>query len=229
MTTVTRALYFHGFASGPGSQKARAFRGAFEERGWSLEVPDLNPPDFRELTIGGMARRVEDLLEESPGPVVLIGSSLGAYLATLLASRLASVRALVMMAPAFDLSARWQDHLGAERLQQWEIDGTISLYHHGYQADRELSFRFYEEAREYPAYPEVGAVPTLVFHGRHDEIVPLEVVERFAAGTPAARLRIFEDDHSLLASVAAIVRESFEFLEPVLGGTAGQTGTRGAP
>ena len=44
-------IYLHGFASGPGSTKARFFRDRFAEAGRELRVPDLAAGDFEHLTI----------------------------------------------------------------------------------------------------------------------------------------------------------------------------------
>ena len=41
--------YLHGFASGPGSTKARFFRAELAALGATLEIPDL-APDFTHMT-----------------------------------------------------------------------------------------------------------------------------------------------------------------------------------
>jgi hypothetical protein len=43
-------------------------------------------------------------------------------------------------------------------------------------------------------------------------VVPCALSERFAADNPQVRLRLLDDDHSLLASVPRILDESVEFL-----------------
>ncbi len=64
-------IYLHGFASSPGSKKARYFRDAFQD----LIVPDLAESNFESLTITGQLAVVE---REARGrAVALIGSSLG--------------------------------------------------------------------------------------------------------------------------------------------------------
>ncbi|MSQ00802.1 MAG: hypothetical protein EXR71_02790 [Myxococcales bacterium] len=63
-------------------------------------------------------------------------------------------------------------------------------------------------AREYPWV----AVPTLVVHGRHDEIIPFAMGEALAAAIPGARLLPRESGHNELldgdtwAAVAAFTR-----------------------
>ena len=77
-------VYLHGFASGPGSTKARFFHARFAELGVALDVPDL-APDFTHTTMSGQLAAVDGILAR--GPAVLLGSSLGGYLAALAAAR----------------------------------------------------------------------------------------------------------------------------------------------
>src|SRR3990170_3172652 len=75
-------FYLHGFASSPRSSKA-AFLGAkLHELGLELHTPDFNAPDFSTLTISRMVEQVGTAIDAGPaGPVTLIGSSLGAFVA----------------------------------------------------------------------------------------------------------------------------------------------------
>ena len=50
---MTEFIYLHGFASGPGSNKAKAFKKRFDELGISIHVPDLQQGDFENLTLTG--------------------------------------------------------------------------------------------------------------------------------------------------------------------------------
>lgn len=212
MSDPIRFVYLHGFASSPTSTKAQRFRAVFAENDWELVIPDLNPPDFRDLTMGGMLDAAERALGDSRGgPVGVIGSSLGGYLATLLISRLTNVRGAVLLAPAFDLRARWTTRLGPDALAAWKRFDTIPIFHHGLDRECPLGYDFYEESAAYPAYPDVGDVPFLVFHGRCDDVVPVDTSEEFVRSRPSARLRLLDDDHSLVVGVEQIIRESVEF------------------
>src|SRR4029079_577887 len=75
-------IFLHGFASSGHSGKASYFAGKFRERGIEYGAPDLNLPDFSTLPITRMLEQTRALIENmsgrSPGPVTLIGSSLGA-------------------------------------------------------------------------------------------------------------------------------------------------------
>jgi hypothetical protein len=211
-----RLIYLHGFASGQRSQKAVLFREYFSRMGFELDVPDLNPPDFRDLTVGAMVHQVEDILAASSRPASLIGSSLGGYIASLVASRTEAVHSLVLLAPAFDLRARWTSRLGPEGLRAWKRLGSVSIYHHAFGENRPLAYRFYEESEGYPAYPDISRIPVLAFHGRHDEVIPPGPMQTFSQGHDNVDLRIVDDTHELIETAPIIVEEAFRFLERTL-------------
>jgi len=208
-------VYLHGFASSPASAKAVRFRAAFEARGWEVIVPDLNPPDFRNLTVGGMLRVTEAAVDGARGPVVLGGASLGGYVAAVAASRLDGIRALVLLAPAFDLRARWADRLGPGALAAWKRFGSVPIHHDAYDRECPLAYEFYDESRKYPAFPANRATPQIIFHGRDDDTVPLATVERYVERHPDAEFHVLDDDHALLETIDSIVAASIEFVEPL--------------
>jgi uncharacterized protein len=206
-------LYLHGFASGPSSRKARHLEDGFHAQGVRLVVPDLTPGELgfehsTPLTMLEVARRA---LGQAPGPHALVGSSLGGYLAALLASQDRRVARLVLLAPAFRLFPRWRDRLGAAQLAAWRADGLL-VHHHVTQTERRLGWPFFEAASGLPDLPVV-TVPTLVVAGAHDETVPLVDVQAWVAATPSARLLVVDDGHELAGSLDLIQREAFAFLE----------------
>jgi uncharacterized protein len=206
-------LYLHGFASGPSSRKARHLHDAFLAQGVRLEVPDLTPGEagFERSTPLTMLETARRTLGAAPGPHALVGSSLGGYLAALLASQDPRVTRLVLLAPAFRLFPRWRDRLGEAQLAAWRADGLL-VHHHVTQTPRRLGWPFFEVAGGLPELPTV-AVPTLVIAGARDETVPLPDVEAWVAATPSARLVVVDDGHELAASLDLIQREAFAFLE----------------
>ncbi len=208
-------LYLHGFASGPGSNKARALARRFTGAGVRLEVPDLTPGEggFERSTPASMLAIAEGLLARSPPPHAIIGSSLGGYLGALAASRSDSVERLVLLAPAFGLFERWSARLSPEELREWRERGLETL-HHASGRRRRIGWTFFEDASRWPAHPRVR-VPTLCIAGRRDEVVPLEDVERFVAATPTARLSVVDDGHDLAASIDRIFEEARAFLQPL--------------
>src|SRR5690242_18860196 len=107
-------VYLHGFASGPNSSKARHFRDRLQRAGFTVAVPDLAGGDFEHLTISGQLRVLEQ--GAGSGPVDLIGSSMGGYLAALYAARHSAVERVILLAPAFRFNARWRERLGAAEM-----------------------------------------------------------------------------------------------------------------
>src|SRR5713101_9962077 len=172
-----KLIYLHGFASGPMSSKAQFFRRRFEEIGVEMRV--------LEEAAGG------------DGDVRLIGSSMGGYLAALYAARHAEVSRVTLLAPAFGFARRWPLTLGAEKIAEWRRTGWLPMYHYGAKMESRVGYQLLEDAEQYEDYPDVSQ-PTLIFHGRRDDVVPFGYSEEFAARHPQVTLRIVESGHELL-------------------------------
>jgi pimeloyl-ACP methyl ester carboxylesterase len=192
-----RSIYLHGFASSPRSHKARDLEQRFARLGQSLLIPDLNQADFSHLTLTRQMRQVEQLLPPQPTPVTLIGSSLGGLTAVWLAEQQPQVQCLVLLAPAFGFLSHWLPKLGESQVQQWQSTGYLSVYHYGEERTLPLHYGFVEDASQYLAQTWQRQVPTLVLHGRHDEVIPLSASLDFASARPWVRLVELESDHSL--------------------------------
>jgi pimeloyl-ACP methyl ester carboxylesterase len=208
---VPPILYLHGFASGPGSAKGRALEGRFARLGVGLHRADLTPgPDgFERSTPLSMLAEAEAALRQT-GARVVMGSSLGGYLAAALAWRQAQVERVVLLAPAFRLFARWSARLTAGQAADWQAHG-LWVDHHVSLDRRRIAWRFMEDAGKLPEFPEVK-VPALVLAGVRDATVPLADVEAWVARTPSARLLALDDTHDLMASVPRIFDEAVAFL-----------------
>ncbi len=207
-------LYLHGFASGPSSHKARVLSERFRAAGVRVEVPDLTPGEdgFERSSPSSMLAVAEGLLSAAPPPHAIIGSSLGGYLAAVIASRNPAVERLVLLAPAFRLFERWGARLTEAQKADWRAHGLETL-HFASNRRRRIGWRFFEDAARYPAFPEVR-VPALCLAGTRDDTVPFEDVEAFVARTPTARLVALDDGHELAASLDRIFEEARAFLSP---------------
>lgn len=209
-----RLIYLHGFASSPGSNKATQFSRALKERGIEVEIPDLNEGDFAGLTITRQVRLLERMTaDQAPGSVILIGSSMGAYVSTLLASLFDKVAALVLMAPAFDFIRRWTERMSDEALAQWQRRGEMHVLHYATGELAPIGWTLVEDARQHPAFPSVQ-VPTLLIHGRNDESVDSHSSIRFAEMNPLVELELLDSDHGLGDRVDWIIQRTFLFLAP---------------
>jgi hypothetical protein len=203
-----KLVYLHGFASGPASTKARFFQARLAERGATLIVPDL-APDFTHLTVSSMLAIVEPLID---GPSVLMGSSLGGYLAALVASRAPErVRGLVLFAPAFGFARRWQERIGPKAVARWRAEGTAPIYHYGLEREVPLAFELFDDAARHSDEPDPD-VPALVFHGRRDEAVPLTAVEHFANARAGRELVTCDSRHELTDVLEPMWTRTEDFL-----------------
>ena len=207
-------LYLHGFASGPSSHKARVLSERFRAIGVHLEVPDLTPGEdgFERSTPSSMLAVAEGALAGAPPPHAIIGSSLGGYLAAVIASRSPAVERLVLLAPAFRLFERWSARLTEAQKADWRRHGLETM-HFATNRMRRIGWQFFEDAGRFPAIPEVR-VPTLCLAGTRDETVPFADVESFVGRTPGARLIALDDGHELAASLDRIFEEARAFLSP---------------
>ena len=124
---VPGILYLHGFCSSAKTAKGAFLARRFAEIGVRLTVPELDGGDFRNTTLTrqlGLVARLTDELR----PDMLIGSSLGGYLAALHAAR-APERAplLVLLAPAFDFTNRLAQSLGPAT-EEWRQNGQREFF-----------------------------------------------------------------------------------------------------
>jgi uncharacterized protein len=192
--------------------------------GVSLRCPDLNEPDFVTLTTTRMVEQLEaDIAGLPPGPVALIGSSLGGFVAFFLAVRQAGrgqqgmqtthpIDRLVLLAPALEFGRSTYGSIGETEIERWRQSGRLDVFHYGDNRPAFVLFGLYEDALRYNAWGEVVPVPTLVFQGTRDLSVEPAMVQRFAARQPMMSLRLLDDDHLLMGNIETILRETTEFL-----------------
>lgn len=101
----------HGFESGPDATKVTALAAVAERLGWTCERPDFTDLDARREVsdLGDVAARVQRLrgiaqAAAERGPLVLAGSSLGAWIAGQVSLQV-PVAGLFLMAPPIRLDA----------------------------------------------------------------------------------------------------------------------------
>lgn len=211
-----RALYLHGFASGPDSRKGTYLADRYARRGVSLERLDLRLPSFEHLRMSAMIDHVRARIGGPDDRAVVLGSSLGGAVAARTAVLDRRVQALVLLAPAFRLAARWQARVPAD-IARWRETGWAEVDDHTTGGKARVDFGFFEDAaRTDPDWPDVR-VPTLVVHGVRDDIVTIDASREWVAARPWARLVEVDDDHELGASLDRIGEEAERFLAPWLG------------
>lgn len=201
-------VYLHGFASGPKSEKALYFAEHLRQNDIQVAIPDLNLPSFRKMTLSSQLKIANELLEgRNEKSVLLFGSSMGGLLSTILSLEHKSVAGLVLLAPGFALERRWQTLWGEDALERWRRDGFLNVHHYAYDKEMKLDVSFLDDALSYKTDGLIVSVPTLVVHGEHDDVVPIEESRRFADENPGlVDLHVLNDDHFLMADLDGIWR-----------------------
>ena len=148
-----------------------------------------------------------------PGPIVLIGSSLGAFVAVQVALKHpARIERLVLLAPALDFGGNRMRSLGDAGLDEWKRTGRLDVFHYGYGRMMPVHYELYADARRHDCVDAALAMPIQVFQGRRDDAVDPDVVERWSRARPNVELHMLDDDHQLTASVGYIWEEMRRFL-----------------
>lgn len=215
--------YVHGFAAAARSTKAGIIAARLRPAGLEVRCPDFNQPDFATLTVSRAIRQLEtDMATLPPGPVAVIGSSLGGFVALHAAVRQAKRAAagegspwpidrLVLLAPAFEFGRSSYGTIDAAGVERWRQTGWLDVFHYGDNRMRPVHFGLYEDAQLYDSLAERIPVPTLVFQGLNDAAVDPAMVRRYAAGQPRATVRMLDDDHLLMGNIDVIAGEIATF------------------
>jgi len=193
---MTPLLYLHGFSSSPGGNKAAFTRAWAERNGVALHAPDLNLPTFETLTLTAQVEAVERLLGHLPEPPVVVGSSLGGFIATAVAQRGAVLRSMILLAPAIHFAHR---RMTGPAWATYRERGEMEVFHHGVGRPLRLGP---DLLHDFPHWMDDDtwriSVPTVLLHGRADEAVPLAESQAYRDRNPGTVLHVLEDDHSLL-------------------------------
>lgn len=189
-------IYLHGFASSPQSAKAVYLRDRFGSQQIRLQIPDLNQDDFTQLTL---TRQLQQVAAELPinEPVTLIGSSFGGLTAAWLAEKHPQVERLILLAPAFAFVSHWLPQLGLEKIQQWETERYLMIYHYGEKRSLPLSYDFMRDVTQYNDEHLLRQIPTLILHGRQDEVVSIQTSRNFASSRAWVQLIELDTNHAL--------------------------------
>ncbi|MEH2385487.1 MAG: YqiA/YcfP family alpha/beta fold hydrolase [Nostoc sp.] len=190
-------IYLHGFASSPKSAKARDISDRFTQIQTKVKIPDLNAGDFSQLTITRQLTQVAAQFSNDSTPVTLIGSSLGGLTAAHLGQQYLQVQRLVLLAPAFGFLSHWLPKLGNEQIQGWQQEKYIMVYHYGEERSLPLSYDFLTDAAQYQEKLLQRPIPTLILHGKNDQVIPIEASRDFGRSRPWVELVELDSDHAL--------------------------------
>ena len=205
---MTEFIYLHGFASGPNSNKANAFKKRFEELKVPICVPDLQENDFENLTLSRQIKLVQSIIDDKKGKEFgLIGSSMGGYLASLTAQTRDTVKAIYLMAPGFNFLERWQ-----KKLKIAQVEGPlIPVFHYRYNKEVFLNTNLFIDAELWQSFSLEKNIPTKIVHGLHDDTVNIQESRDFVSSHPWCHLTELDSDHGLLSSIDWIIEDCINF------------------
>jgi hypothetical protein len=101
------------------------------------------------------------------------------------------------LAPAFGFARRWPERLGPAEVAAWRRNGTIEVFHYAENRKRKLGYQLLADGERFEDSPDFTQ-PALIFHGSHDDAVPVRYSREFAAHHPNVQLEVLDAGHDLL-------------------------------
>lgn len=174
--------YIHGYRSSPDGDKGRLFGDALNAK--AIKYRDCEPD---ELVISNCLERIANEIKDDKD-AILIGSSLGGFLAASTAVNHSNVKKLILLNPAVippstnvinfsDAPTRIIDEMRDERLFENKIDAEITI-----------------------------------LMGMKDKVIPLEWILKFAKAQEAT-IRLLKDDHRFTHNLRRLPDIISEILE----------------
>ena len=187
-------VWIGGFRSDMEGTKALALDAAARERGWRFLRYDhfahgRSSGDWRQATVGRWREDAIALIDSIDGPVIPVGSSMGGWVALLLAlARPERMAGVILINPAQDFTERlmWPGLADHER-QAILREGETLIVEDGL-GEYVLTRRMFEEARDWLLLDAAIAIPATVhiLQGRADDVVPwrhaMALIERLSGG-----------------------------------------------
>lgn len=211
-------LFLHGFRSNIEGRKASSLAAhaalcgrpwlAFDLRGHGSSGGD-HPAALKLSTL--LTDLDAALARLKPRPVMLVGSSLGGWLAVRVAQRHPEqVRALLLVAPAFNFIQQYFGTLPEAEQQHWARTGTHRFDDPYSGESYVLDHTVLTDAYRHDVFAERGTLlcPMIVVHGDRDEQVPLAQSRRFVDQVaPHAELIVVTGgDHRLALGIPQLLQ-----------------------
>ena len=202
-------VFLPGYRSNMNGEKATALAALCEQRGQTLLLFDysghgLSSGQFEDGTIGRWTADALAAIDQlTEGPLVLVGSSMGGWIALLCAiARRSRIAALVGIAAAPDFTELllWQA-LSFEQRAAMMTHGLIRLPSQ-YGEPTPVTRALIEDGRQHLVFnaPVELACPVRLLQGQQDPDVPWELALRLAAqiaGTDVQLTLVKDGDHRL--------------------------------
>lgn len=210
---IKNIIYLHGFASSPNSNKAQYITNFFKNKEIRVLVPDLNCGNFSDVTVSKMLLKINEAVSIIKDSFIVIGSSMGGYLATLYSEK-ANILPdkMLLLAPGFNLYRLFGDWLGEYGISEWRKNGYFHFMHYAYNRELPLSYEFYKDLKNHSSFPNIRGIKTHIIHGVYDNVVPYSVSEKFVSLNPNTTLELINDTHELTNSKDVILKRILEML-----------------
>ena len=218
MSQKPQILYLHGLGSGPRSQKGVLVHDYFSALGCSVALPSISVPSLEALSPRKAVEAVqEEVSSRALNPLILVGSSFGGFIALHALNELAEhkrahVAKLVLLAPALDPWDPGSQLLSPERERLWRDHGSAPILDIERGIEVPVHYGFVEELRGFDSWRVELPVPTLIIHGRDDEVVSVGQSQRFAVGRPWVTLEVVHDTHQLLKNPQKLLESVNRFV-----------------
>ena len=202
-------VWLGGFRSDMGGTKAEALDRAAERQGWDYLRFDYfahgaSSGDWAEATIGRWREDALAVIDQlTDGPLVLVGSSMGGWIACLCAlARPERVKSMVLIAPAPDFTeALMKPKLSAQAREAIERHGEW-IETAGYEGPFAITRKFLDDGRDWQILggPVEIDIPVRILQGQCDPDVPwahaLKLADRLTSKDVVFTL-VKDGDHRL--------------------------------
>lgn len=200
---MTSVICLHGFRSGPSSIKNIFLKQKLVENGFQVFVPDMNYPDFENMTVTSMIEKLVQVLQDCNDDTVVIANSLGT-LPLLNAINLNKagtdkIKKIILLSPTFDAKKNRSLPQPQELFfTQWQEKGYEEFDHYAYGKKLKLKYEFIADLDQYPTDQIILDRPTMVIHSKQDEVVDIQDVKDYLRNqNNVIFYEIENSDHSL--------------------------------
>ena len=159
---------------------------------------------FEDGTIGGWAEDARDILDHiARGPVVLVGSSMGGWIALLVArARSGVVQGLIGIAAAPDFTEDLFERLSPAQREELMNEGELKVPNDYSDEQYHYTKQFYEEAKDHMLLTKKQNIdfPVCLIQGMQDNDVPWETavkIQKNYAGSEVDIVFVDDGDHRL--------------------------------
>ena len=223
MHKYPQIVCLHGLGGSPRSAKGLLIKERFKQHGIATELLSVSIPSLEKLSVVLAIQAVaEELRSRASEPVVLIGSSFGAFvaihaLASLTPQEKGRVERLVLLAPLFDPWDQNSALLTPEVQRSWREVGTFPIMDLELKQEVPVHYRLMEELRLFDSSKVSLNIPTLIVHGTQDKTVPCSQSQHFAAERGEVQLKLVDQGHQLLEDPQGLLLMLEEFILHPLG------------